>query len=100
MKDMNRAELIELVAAASLRIYAFVYTMGAFRDLYHFLRYLNHDNSPLAKIAPVSSYLANGYIMEIAFDTLTSAVIFLLAVPLARLLCRGLSHALEPKPSE
>ena len=35
MKDMNREELIELVAAASLRITAFIYAIIAFRNIYH-----------------------------------------------------------------
>jgi hypothetical protein len=93
MQNMNRDELIELVSAVFLRVYAFDFALGAFRNVYHLSLYLNHSGTP-------NGYTANGYYMDIAFDTLISVVTFLKTVPLARLICRGLSHAFELKPSE
>jgi len=93
MKEMNSDELIELVAAVSLRIYAFGFALGAFGNVYHLSLYLNHSGTP-------NGYTANGYYMDIAFDTLMSVVTFLLTVSLAKFICRGLSLALDQKPSE
>jgi len=99
-EDMNRDELIELVAAVSLRISAFIYVIAAFRNVYHLLNYMNHDRKFGTLIAITDSSIGNDYLMDIAFDGILALVIFLLTVPLSRLLCRGLSHALEQKPSE
>ena len=89
MKDMNRDELIELVATVTLRIYAFDYAINAFRHVFHLQHYLS--------VIPTSNYTITGYVEDIAYDTLLSAVFFLLTAPLARLLCRGLSKALPPE---
>jgi hypothetical protein len=100
MQDMSRDELIELVAAVSLRVFAFDYAIGAFRHIYHFTLYLSHSSTPLTRTVITDSYTINSYVMDIGYDTLMSAVMFLLTVPLARLLCRGLSEMLELKPVE
>src|SRR5260221_4416863 len=100
MKDMTKDEMIELVAAVSLRIYGFAFAIAAFGLVCHLSLYLNHNSTTLTRTAIASSNTINGYIMDIAFNTLMSAVAFLLTVPLARLLCRGLSHALKQKPLE
>jgi hypothetical protein len=90
MKDMNRDELIELVASVSLRLYGFDFAINAFLHLFHLRHYLS--------MPPASSYAVNSYIEDIAFDAVMTLVMFFLTVPLARLLCRGVSHALELKP--
>jgi hypothetical protein len=93
IKDMNRDELMELVAAVSLRISAFIYAIVAFRIIYHLSLYVSQGGNP-------HGTTANDYYMDILFYTLIAAVMFILTIPLARLLCRGLSHALEPKSVE
>ena len=96
MKDMNREELIELIAVVSLRVLAFDFALGAFRYLFHFSHYMSPDDA--TKTMPrLNSYTAKGYVMDIAYDTVMTVVLFILTVPLARLLCRGIASALEQK---
>jgi uncharacterized protein YggT (Ycf19 family) len=98
MKDMTKTELIELVAGVSLRISAFIYAIAAFRYLYQFSYYLSQNSDPA--IRTFTNPTIRNYIRDISFDALISVVMFLLTVPLARLLCRGLLLQLEAKPLE
>jgi hypothetical protein len=93
MKDMNRTDLVELVAAVFLRIFAFSYAIEALRYAYHLARFLTHD------AGPNGTYVASGYFMDIAYNVLMAAAMFFLSLPLARLLCRGL-YAVEVKPAD
>jgi hypothetical protein len=94
MKDMNRTELIELVATVSLRVLGFDFAVSTVRHLFHF----SHFTSEFRNLT--DHYTIKTFIMDISFDGLMAIVLFLLTVPLARLLCRGLSHALDLKPQE
>jgi hypothetical protein len=106
MKDMNRDELIELVAAVSLRVLAFTYAFFALQDLAtstwscYMNSYLFQElsNSQHVNHYPFAFYI--GQFLEFLLEIAKSIIFFVLAVPLARLVTRGLSHALEPKLSE
>jgi hypothetical protein len=96
--EMKRDELIELLAAVSLRIFAFDYAVSAFRHIYHFSSYLSRIHGFSVRTMVTADSTVNGYVMDIGYDVIMSAVMFLLTVPLARLICRGLSQALDFVP--
>jgi hypothetical protein len=93
MKDMNRTDLVELVAAVFLRIFAFSYAIEALRYTYHLARLLSHD------LGPNGTYVVSGYFMDIVYNLLMGAAMFFLSLPLARFLCRGL-YPVEAEPTD
>lgn len=97
MKDMNRDELIELVAAVSLRIWGFIYALDALRSIYHW-EILNANMRLVGTASDSQGDTLRAYLGDFYFYLVISVVIFLLSGFLARFLCIGLSHALEPKP--
>jgi len=105
MKDMNRDELMVLVAAVSLRVLAFTYALYALQELvtstwsYYMSSYLFQqlNNSQHVDHYPYAFYI--GQFLEFVLEMAKSIIFFLLAVPLARLVTRGLSRTLELKLS-
>ena len=98
---MNRDELIELVASVLLRFWSMTYIFKALASIllvvsfeltatlfFHPAAPSTGDNFHKMLLAPLS---------ETLLDILLSALLFLLAVPLARLVTCGLSSLLEPK---
>jgi len=98
MKDVSKTELIELVAAVSLRLSGFIYAIGAFRYLYQLSEYIGRHSESIRHFP--DDNVIKSYIMDIAYDALIAMIMFLLTVPLARLLCRGVLPRLELKPSD
>jgi len=104
MKDMDRTEVIELVAAVSFRVLAFTYALYALQNFvtstwsYYMSSYLFQQlsNSQLVNHYPFAFCI--GQFLDFLLEMAKSIIFFLLAVPLARLVTRGLSQALELKP--
>ena len=101
VKDMNRDELIELVAAVLLRFWSMTYIFKALASIllvvsfestaalfFHPSLQSTGDNFHKMLLAPLS---------ETVLDIILSLLLFLLAVPLARLVTCGLYSLLEPK---
>ncbi|MCE0522635.1 MAG: hypothetical protein LV480_06965 [Methylacidiphilales bacterium] len=102
MKDMNRDELMELIATVSFRVMAFTYALSACKNVVSCIlaagtlsQLFGFIHSPLDDHYILTMY-ASG-IEQVAIDLVTAIVLFRFAVPLARLITRGLSHVLEPK---
>lgn len=90
MKDMNTAELIELVATVSVRVIGFDRLLTA-------LYFLNHLSHYLSQVPSTSSYTVNGYLLDIFLNAIEAIVMLTLTIPLARLLTRGLATSLALK---
>jgi hypothetical protein len=105
MKEMNRTELIELVAAVSLRVLAFTYALAALERLVTSACYFYVNNnfpqhaSGSQQANHYSFVFLVGPFLVFVLEMAQSLIFYLLAVPLARLVTRGLSHSLEPKPA-
>jgi hypothetical protein len=105
LKEMTRDEVIEVIAAVFFRVMAFTYALSALEML--MIGVVNYYIYSYA-MQPSNSHSANPYqfagltmgFVNFFLETAKSIIFFLLAVPLARLISRGLSHALELKPSE
>ena len=100
MKDMNlneltKNDLMELMAAVSFRVAGFFYGVQTFYYIYHFNLYIGSSENK--GTFSFNSHTSQSYFMDILFHTLMTGVMFLLSVPLAKLVCRGLSEALELK---
>jgi len=106
MKDMNRDELIELVAAVSFRVLAFTYAFSAiesvvFMSLEHCIQLYTEQSSNSHYAANYNLQLLSVYgvwLLQFLCSIAIAVILFRGAVPLARLVCRGLSLALEPLP--
>jgi hypothetical protein len=99
MKDMNRDELIEVIAAVSFRVTGLVYAFAAFYDLFHLLSDRTYFESEGRTPSPYDLHILQLYTMDALYHALLATLMFILTVPLARLVCRGLSLALDLKPS-
>lgn len=102
MKDMNLNELttsklMEVIAAVLFRVTGFFYCIQTFYYIYHFELYMGSSESK--GTFSFGSHTSQGYLMDILFHVLMAGVMLLLSAPLAKLVCRGLSQTLAPKPA-
>ena len=106
MKDMSKSELIELVTATFFRVQAALSVLWALKDLLGSIpaSYALYSMSSLSGSKPqVLNESIHRMILASFFGSVgslvTTVLLFFLAVPLARLISRGLSQALEPRPA-
>ncbi len=103
LKDMNQTELIELVAAVSLRVIGFTYTITALRGaIAGLLMSYSISQIPVTAHSTYTGHLALYASIgeQIVVDTGIALVCFLIKVPLARLITYGLTQVLASKPTE
>jgi hypothetical protein len=101
VKDMNRDELIELVAAVLLRFWSMTYL---FKALASILLVFSFELTATLFFHPVAAGTGDNFhkmllapLSETLLDVILSGLLFFLAVPLARLVTSGLSPLLERK---
>jgi hypothetical protein len=104
MKDTTKAELIEAVAAAVFRVQALLTLFGAFRGLGNvaFSVYVLETMPSLSPGSDWSKFIhrsVTSFVGTFVCELFVAAILFFLAVPLARFISRGLAPALEPKLS-
>ena len=99
MKDMNRDEIIELVATVSFRIWGFIYALEALRSIYQW-ELLNANMEEVRAANDYQRDILHFYLGDFYFYFVTSVILFLLSVFLPRFHCCGLSLAMDMKPSE
>jgi len=96
--ELTMGEGIELVAAVCLRVAGFSYAARAFFYLFHLKSYWDFHQNGFQTF--FSNSTVQSYLTDILYEVTLAAITFLLTVPLARLLTRGLLPLLQPLPKE
>ena len=100
----TRGDFIEFVAATFFRVQAALSVLNALQGLVFLITEYRQDASVSPSVSPLMRESLHRNFLNSATGCISSVVmavvLFFLAVPLARLIRRSLSHAWEPKPQE
>jgi hypothetical protein len=97
LAEMNRQQVIEVVASAFFRVTGFTYLLSAFSNLWHLeadIAYVNELGRPPTRY---DLHLHQLLIMDIIYNVTIALLMILMTVALSRLVCRGLQTILEFK---
>jgi len=107
LSDATKDDFIEFIAATFFRVQAIVYVLDALQSFVFSLIALIESHEISSVGTPSSSMIRNS-VQSVLLSSVTSClttialavIFFFLAVPLARLIRRSLSHAWESKTAE
>ncbi len=97
LSELTLREIIDLVGAIFFRITGFTYLVAALSNAWHLEEDANYSHELHSTASHYDLHVQQLLMMDLIYNLVFAALMFLLPIALTRLVCRGLETALAAR---